>query len=96
MRETLDFLLLDWLGVQSLTARPRFAEHSTQTFSQVLDTCERIARDKFAPVNRLVDTQEPRVVSGADGQQVQLPQATHDALAAYVESGMLAAAQDFV
>ena len=95
MRETLDFLMHDWLGVQSLTARPRFAEHSTQTFSQVLDTCERIARDKFAPVNRLVDTQEPRVVSGADGQQVQLPQATHDALAAYVESGMLAAAQDF-
>jgi len=95
MRETLDFLLHDWLGVQSLAARPRFAEHSAQTFAQVLDTCERIARDKFAPVNRLVDTQEPRVVSGADGQQVQLPQATHAALAAYVESGMLAAAQDF-
>jgi len=94
MRDTLDFLLHDWLGVQALTTRPRFADHSAETFAQVLDTCERIACDKFAPFNRLADTQEPRVVQGADGDQVELPQATHAALAAYVESGMLAAAQD--
>jgi alkylation response protein AidB-like acyl-CoA dehydrogenase len=30
-----------------------------------------------------------------DGERVHLPQATHDAMAAYVESGMLAAAQDY-
>ena len=95
MRQTLDFLLHDWLDVQSLVARPRFADHSTETFAQVLDTCDRIAAEKFAPFNRLADTQEPRVVQSADGDRVELPQATHDALAAYVESGMLAAAQDF-
>jgi alkylation response protein AidB-like acyl-CoA dehydrogenase len=95
MRGTLDFLLHDWLGVQSLAARPRFADHSVETFAQVLDTCERIAADKFAPFNRLADTQEPRVVQGEGGDRVELPQATHHALAAYVESGMLAAAQDF-
>ena len=95
MRDTLNFLLHDWLGVQALTARPRFSDHSTETFAQVLDTCERIAAEKFAPFNRLADTQEPRVVPGADGDQVELPQATHNALMAYVESGMLAAAQDF-
>jgi alkylation response protein AidB-like acyl-CoA dehydrogenase len=91
MRQTLDFLLRDWLGVHTLLSRPRFADHSEETFASVLDTCERIARDKFAPVNRLVDTQEPHF----DGTQVHLPQATHDALAAYVESGMLAAMQDY-
>ena len=91
MRRTLDYLLNDWLGVSSLLARPRFAEHSVETFTQVLDTCERIAREKFAPFNRLCDTEEPHF----DGTQVHLPQATHDACAAYVESGMLAAAQDF-
>jgi alkylation response protein AidB-like acyl-CoA dehydrogenase len=91
MRDTLDFLLHDWLHVQALTDRPRFADHSAETFAQVLDTCERIAADKFAPFNRVADTQEPHF----DGQQVHLPQCTHDALAAYVESGMLAAAQDF-
>jgi butyryl-CoA dehydrogenase len=91
MRHTLDFLLHDWLRVATLLDRPRHADHSAETFSQVLDTCERIAKDKFAPFNRLSDTQEPHF----DGERVHLPQATHDAMAAYVESGMLAAAQDY-
>ncbi|HZF81364.1 MAG TPA: acyl-CoA dehydrogenase [Rubrivivax sp.] len=91
MRQTLDFLLNDWLQVDKLLQRTRFADHSLDTFGQVLDVCERIAATKFAPFNRLVDTQEPHF----DGERVHLPQATHDALAAYVESGMLAAAQDY-
>ena len=95
MRQTLDFLLHDWLDVTALTARTRFADHSSETFASVLDTCERIAREKFAPFNRLADTQEPQVVQGPDGDRVQLPQTTHDALAAYAGSGMLAAAQDY-
>jgi alkylation response protein AidB-like acyl-CoA dehydrogenase len=90
MRATIDFLLNDWLQVQSLTARPRFTEHSRETFAAVIDTCERIAREKFAPFNRLVDTEEPRF----DGEQVILPRATHEAWAAFAESGMLAATQD--
>jgi alkylation response protein AidB-like acyl-CoA dehydrogenase len=90
MRRTLDFLLYDWLNVASLAERPRFAEHSRETLASVLDTCERIARDKFAPFNRLVDTDEPRI--DAQGRVV-LPQATHDAWHAYAGSGMLAAAQ---
>ncbi|MCP5272441.1 MAG: acyl-CoA dehydrogenase [Burkholderiaceae bacterium] len=90
MRSTVDFLLHDWLKVESLCTRERFADHSRETFDAVLDTCERIAREKYAPFNRLVDTQEPHF----DGEKVILPQATHDAWAAYAESGMLAAAQD--
>ncbi len=91
MRDTLDFLLQDWLRTGTLLQRSRFADHTAETFAQVLDTCERIAREKFAPFNRLADTQEPHF----DGERVHLPQATHEALAAYVESGMLAAAQDY-
>ncbi len=91
MRDTLDFLLQRWLHVDTLLQRPRFADHSMDTFRQVLDTCERIAATEFAPANRLTDTQEPTF----DGDKVTLPRATHDALAAYVESGMLAAAQDY-
>ncbi len=90
MRQTLDFLLSDWLAVTSLLSRPRFADHSPETFASVLDTCERLSRDKFAPINRLLDTEEPRF----DGERVVLPAATHAAMAAYVDSGMLAAAQD--
>jgi butyryl-CoA dehydrogenase len=91
MRDTLDFLLHDWLNVGTLLQRPRFAEHSAETFASVLETCQRIASDKYAPFNRLADTQEPHF----DGERVHLPASTHAALAAYVDSGMLAAAQDF-
>lgn len=94
-RPMLDFLLYDWLGAAGLSERPRFADHSRETFDAVLDTCERIAREKYAPFNRLVDTQEPRTEpDGAGGLRVVLPKATHDAHRAYVESGMLSAAQD--
>ncbi|NBS45975.1 MAG: acyl-CoA dehydrogenase [Betaproteobacteria bacterium] len=96
LRPTIDFLLYDWLGVESLSGRARFADHSRQTFDAVLDTCERIAREKYAPFNRLVDTEEPRTERCDDGSlRVVLPQATHEANRAYAESGMLSAAQDY-
>ena len=91
LRPTLDFLLYDWLRAGDLTQRSRFADHSRETFDAVLDTCERIAREKYAPFNRTVDTEEPRF----DGEKVILPQATHDAHRAYAESGMLSAAQGY-
>ncbi len=95
LRSTLNFLLYDWLQTQSLSERPRFADHSRETFDAVLDTCERIAREKFAPFNRVADREEPRAEVDADGAlKVVLPQATHDARAAYADSGMFAAAQD--
>jgi butyryl-CoA dehydrogenase len=95
-RTTLDFLLHDWLGVTQLTTRERFSDHSRDTFDAVLDTCERIARDKFAPFNRLVDTQEPRAETLPGGKlRVVLPQATADAYRAYADSGMLSAAQSY-
>lgn len=95
-RDTLEFLLYDWLDVAALTRRPRHADHGRETFDAVLDTCERIAAEKYAPFNRLVDTEEPRTETDADGTlRVVLPQATQEALDAYAGSGMLAAAQDY-
>lgn len=91
LRASIDFFLYQWLNAETLNQRERFADHSRDTFDAVLDTCERIARDKYAPFNRLVDTQEPHF----DGEKVTLPQATHDAQKAYAESGMLSAAQDY-
>ncbi|ASI67660.1 acyl-CoA dehydrogenase [Diaphorobacter nitroreducens] len=91
LRSTLDFLLYDWLQAESLNARERFADHSRETFDAVLDTCERIAREKYAPFNRTVDTQEPQF----DGERVILPQCTYDARQAFADSGMLSAAQDY-
>jgi butyryl-CoA dehydrogenase len=91
MRATVDFLLYDWLKIETLLERRRFADHSRATFTEVLDTCERIARDRVAPFNRTADVEEPRLVDG----RVVLPRSTVEAALAYVESGMLAAAQDY-
>ena len=90
-RKTADFLLYEWLQVESLQTRTRFADHSRETFDSVLDTCEKIAREKFAPFNRLGDTEEPWF----DGEKVHLPAPSKAAADAYVESGMMAAAQDY-
>ena len=91
LRQTLEFLLYDWLHAEALTKRERFSDHSRETFGAVFDTCERIAREKFAPFNRLVDTEEPRF----DGEKVILPRASYDAWNAYVGTGLLSAAQDY-
>jgi alkylation response protein AidB-like acyl-CoA dehydrogenase len=85
MRKTIDFLLNDWLDVAALAERARYSEHSRETFESVLDACQRIAAEKFAPFNRLVDVEEPHLENGV----VVLPQAAHDAARAYVDSGML-------
>jgi alkylation response protein AidB-like acyl-CoA dehydrogenase len=96
MRNTVDFLLRDWLKIESLTSRERFTDHSSETFSAVLDTAETIANEKYAPFNRTVDNEEPHTETNADGTlRVILPRATHDAWRAYADSGMLAAAQDY-
>ena len=89
-RSVTDFLLYDWLDVESLCTRTRFADHSRGTFDAVLDMCEKLAAEKFAPFNRVADTEEPWF----DGERVHLPESSHAAARAYVESGMLAAAQD--
>ena len=51
-RQTLDFLLYDWLKVDQLAAREPFADHSRATFDAVLDTCERLAREWSAKRSR--------------------------------------------
>ena len=96
LRHTLDFLLYQWLEAETLQQRSRFSDHSRETFDAVLDTSERIAREKYAPFNRLVDLEEPRTETEPDGTlRVVLPQATYEARRAYAESGLLSAAQDY-
>ena len=64
-RRDLDFLLYEWLDVEALTARERFAEHSRETFDAFLDLSEQIAERDFAPHNRRNDLEErPSTASG--------------------------------
>ncbi len=84
-RRDLEFLLYEWLDVEDLPARARYAEHGRETFDAVLELSERLATDVFAPLNRLVDTDEPRMDSEG---KVVLPAEVAKALATYTESGL--------
>ncbi len=89
-RRDLDFLLHEWLQVESLTKRDRFTEHSRDTFDAVLDLAEQVATEHFAPHNRLADENEPRMV---DGKVVQIPEVGR-ALEVFARTGLMAGTFD--
>ena len=63
-RRDLDFMLYDMLDVESLTTRPRFADHSRDTFDAAIDLSMKIATDHYLPHLRKNDTNEPRFENG--------------------------------
>jgi butyryl-CoA dehydrogenase len=89
-RRDLDFLLYEWLDVEQLTKRSRFAEHSRDTFDAVLDLSAQVAAERFAPHNRRNDTEEPRFEAG---RAVLHPEVA-PALQAFTEAGLIGGAMD--
>jgi alkylation response protein AidB-like acyl-CoA dehydrogenase len=89
-RRDLEFLLYEWLDVEKLTSRARYADHSRETFDAALELAETIATEHFAPHNKLGDANEPTF----DGERVHLIPEVAEALEVYFESGLLAAAMD--
>jgi len=89
-RRDLEFLLYEWLDVEALTKRERFAEHSRETFDAFLEVSARIAERDFAPHNRRGDLEEPTF----DGARVHVIGEVAAALKAYNESGLLSAGLD--
>lgn len=90
-RRDLQFLLYEWLDVESLTRAERYADHSRETFDAALDTCERIATELFAPHNQKADQREPRF----DGNTVALIEEVGPALRAFADAGLIAAGHDY-
>ncbi|WP_280396796.1 acyl-CoA dehydrogenase [Nocardia carnea] len=89
-RRDLDFLLYEWLDVESLTRRARYAEHSRETFDAVLDLSEQLATKYFATHNKLNDIREPAF----DGDKVTINPEVGQALSAFADAGMIGAAMD--
>ncbi|WP_116810991.1 acyl-CoA dehydrogenase [Steroidobacter cummioxidans] len=89
-RRDVDFLLFDWLDVTRLTERPVFADHSRQTFDAALDTYSQIAHAEFAPHNKKVDREPPKLV----GDTVVSAPEQRSALQAFAAAGLLAACQE--
>jgi alkylation response protein AidB-like acyl-CoA dehydrogenase len=90
-RRDLEFLLYEWLDVAALASRPRFREHSRETFDAFLQLSADIAMDQFAPHNKLSDTHEPAM--RADGTVEMIPEIGH-ALKVAADAGLIAATFD--
>ncbi|GHJ55078.1 acyl-CoA dehydrogenase [Nonomuraea sp. TT08I-71] len=89
-RRDLAFLLHDWLDVGRLTERPRYAEHSRETFDAMLDLAAQVAAERFATHNRAADATEPSF----DGQRVRTIPQVKAALEVFAGTGLLAATMD--
>ena len=89
-RRDLEFLLHEWLQVEHLTSRARFADHSRETFDAALDTYAEIAATEFAPHNKLCDREPPRL----EGGEVRVLPEQGRAYRALAAAGLLAACHD--
>jgi alkylation response protein AidB-like acyl-CoA dehydrogenase len=83
----IDFLLYEWLDVETLCDRPRYREHTIDSFDAVLDLAADIAVKRFAPHFKTADTKEP--VVNPDGTVTTLPE-MKAALSAVGGAGLLA------
>jgi len=83
----IDFLLYEWLDVAALCERPRYSEHSIESFDSVLDLAADIAIKRFVPHFKAADAQEPFV--NPDGTVATLAE-TQEALSAVGAAGLLA------
>ncbi len=90
-RHDLSFLLFEWLRIEELCARERFADHSRETFDSALDIYEQIATEQFAPHNKKNDQFEPHF----DGERVTVNPEVKIALDAFSAAGLMAAGQDY-
>jgi alkylation response protein AidB-like acyl-CoA dehydrogenase len=89
-RRDLDFLLYEWLHVDELTKRQRFADHSRETFDGVLDLSEQLATRYFAPHNKKSDANEPTF----DGTRVTVIAEVKEALDAFAQADLLGMSAD--
>lgn len=83
----LQFLLYEFLDTEALLERPRYADHSRDTFDATLETARKIAEELFATHNAKGDANEPHF----DGERVHLVPETKAAWDAFSQAGILSA-----
>jgi butyryl-CoA dehydrogenase len=89
-RRDLEFQLYEVLDTIGLCERERFREHDRDTFDAVIDSADRLAREKFATHNALADREEPRFVDGC----VEIRPEVSEAIDAYADAGFIAGRYD--
>jgi butyryl-CoA dehydrogenase len=89
-RRDMDFLLFEVFDAVGLCRSKRYAHHDRETFTQIIDTAETLAVEKFMPHAAKLDQNEPKF----DGERVHLIPEVKEALNAYIEGGFTAVSFD--
>lgn len=87
----LAFMLYELFDAEALIERPRYQDHSRETFNAAIDTARTVAEKYFLPIRQKVDTQEPRF----DGKKVHLLAEIKPALEAVIAAGLAAPNTDY-
>jgi len=87
----LEFMLYELFDAQALTSRPRYEDHSRETFDAALNTAKAVAEKHFLPIRQKVDNEQPTF----DGTEVSMIPEIKPALDAVVEAGLSAPASDY-
>jgi alkylation response protein AidB-like acyl-CoA dehydrogenase len=87
----LEFMLYELFDAEGLTTRPRYQDHSRETYSAAIATAKTIAEKYFLPIRQKVDANEPTF----DGTKVTMLPEIKPALDAVVDAGLLAPASDY-
>ena len=91
-RRRISSLLYEWLdAAPTPPRRDRYTEHDRDTFDSLIDIAEELAVEVFAPINKLLDANEP--VMDENGVVVQ-PAELRTALRAFAETGLTASTFD--
>ncbi|MGN6650174.1 acyl-CoA dehydrogenase [Trinickia sp.] len=86
-RRDLDFILFDWLRIDSLSQRALYAGQDRFDYESVLDVYSKLASELFAPHNKKNDHVEPSF----DGEHVTVNAEVGAALKAFAEAGLVSA-----
>ena len=86
----MDFYLYEFLETESLLQRPRYAQHSIETFTAAIEGAEAIANKYYADHYSKSDANEPTF----DGTDVHLIPETQKAWDAVADFGLMAAHHD--
>ncbi|MBQ78018.1 MAG: acyl-CoA dehydrogenase [Cellvibrionales bacterium] len=87
----LEFLLYEVFDAESLTKRPRYADHNRETFDAAVTTARNVAEKYFLPIRAKVDAHQPTFEQGA----VNMIPEIKIALDAVIQSGLSSASADY-
>ncbi|WP_372809573.1 acyl-CoA dehydrogenase [Litorivivens sp.] len=87
----LQFMLYELFDAEALTERPRYSDHSRETFNASINTGRQIAEKYFIPIRQKVDTDQPTF----DGEKVHMIPEIKTAVDAATEAGFVSATADY-